>query len=118
DPKGSHFRLTFAQTFNSFGTFIGPWLGASLFLAGVEVNEGAALDPQVRTNALAGIDRAYFWICGLILALLAFFWFSRKTVAAAAPPIGSGKGIIALIADAFSSRWALLGGAAIFLYVG
>src|SRR5690606_6050198 len=61
DPKGSHFRLTFAQTFNSFGTFIGPWLGASLFLAGVEVNEGAALDPQVRTNALAGIDRAYFW---------------------------------------------------------
>lgn len=118
DPKGSHFRLTFSQTFNSFGTFIGPWLGASLFLAGVEVNEGAALHPEVRANALAGIDRAYFWICGLIVVLLAFFFFARKTVSAAAPPIGSGKGMLALIADAFSSRWALLGGAAIFLYVG
>src|SRR3546814_1647275 len=24
DPKRSHFRLTFSQTFNSFGTFLGP----------------------------------------------------------------------------------------------
>ena len=32
DPKGSHFRLTLSQTFNSFGTFIGPLLGAALFL--------------------------------------------------------------------------------------
>jgi FHS family L-fucose permease-like MFS transporter len=38
--------------------------------------------PEVRDAALAGIDRAYFWIAGLILLLLAFFWFSRRTVAA------------------------------------
>ena len=25
DPKYSHFRLTFSQTFNSLGTFIGPY---------------------------------------------------------------------------------------------
>jgi FHS family L-fucose permease-like MFS transporter len=118
DPKGSHFRLTFSQTFNSFGTFIGPWLGASLFLAGVEVADGAALDPEIRANALAGIDRAYFWIAGLILLLLVFFFFARKTVAAAAPPIGSGKGIGALVGEALASRWALFGGLAIFLYVG
>jgi len=118
DPKGSHFRLTFSQTFNSFGTFIGPYLGASLFLAGVEVADGAALDPEVRANALAGIDRAYFWIAGLILLLLAFFYFARKTVAAAAPQIGSGKGMGALVGEALASRWALFGGLAIFLYVG
>ena len=28
DPEYSHFRLTFSQTFNSLGTFIGPYLGA------------------------------------------------------------------------------------------
>ena len=118
DPAKSHFRLTLAQTFNSFGTIIGPALGAGLFLSGVEVSEGVALTDEVRNNALAGIDRAYFWICGLLIVLLLFFYFSRKTVAAAAPPIGSGKSMIALIQDAVSSRWAILGAAAIFLYVG
>ena len=117
-PERSHFRLTLSQTFNSFGTFIGPWLGASLFLAGVEVSDGAALDSQVRTGALAGIDRAYFWICGLILLLLAFFWFNRRTVSAAAPPPPPAQGIGAMISEAVSSRWTLLGGGAIFLYVG
>jgi FHS family L-fucose permease-like MFS transporter len=118
DPKGSHFRLTLSQTFNSFGTFLGPLLGAALFLEGVEVKDGTAITPEVRDAALAGIDRAYFWICGLLLILLAFFWFSRKTVAAAAPPPAPGKGVGALIAEAVASRWALLGGGAIFLYVG
>lgn len=118
DPRGSHFRLTLSQTFNSFGTFVGPLLGATLFLEGVEVKEGTVITPEVRDAALAGIDRAYFWICGLLLLLLAFFWFARRTVASAAPQPPPGKGIVALIADAFSSRWALLGGGAIFLYVG
>jgi FHS family L-fucose permease-like MFS transporter len=119
DPKGSHFRLTLSQTFNSFGTFIGPLIGAALFLKGVEVKEGMAITPEVREAALAGIDRAYFWIAGLILLLLAFFWFSRRTVAAAAPPpAGSSKDIRALVGEAVSSRWALFGAAAIFLYVG
>jgi FHS family L-fucose permease-like MFS transporter len=118
DPKGSHFRLTLSQTFNSFGTFIGPLLGAALFLEGVEVKEGTVVTPEVRQAALAGIDRAYFWIAGLIVLLLAFFWFSRRTVAAAAPAAPAGKGMGALIGEAVASRWALLGGAAIFLYVG
>jgi len=118
DPKGSHFRLTLSQTFNSFGTFIGPLLGAALFLKGVEVKTGTAITPEVRDAALAGIDRAYFWICGLILLLLVFFWLSRRTVAAAAPAAPAGKPIGALIGEAVSSRWALFGGAAIFLYVG
>jgi len=117
-PEGSHFRLTLSQTFNSFGTFIGPFLGAMLFLKGVEVKEGAVITPEVRAAALAGIDRAYFWICGLLLLLLAFFWFSRRTVATAAPEPAPGEGIGAMIGDAFASKWALLGGAAIFLYVG
>src|SRR5690606_26226195 len=118
DPKGSHFRLTLSQTFNSFGTFLGPLLGAALFLEGVEVKEGMVVTEEARSAALAGIDRAYFWICGLILLLLAFFWFSRRTIGRAAPPPAPWRGIVALMGEAVSSRWGLFGALAIFLYVG
>lgn len=120
DPKHSHFRLTLSQTFNSFGTFLGPLIGAHMFLEGVEVKEGAVVTDAVRAQALAGIDAAYFWICGLILALLLFFWVSRRIVNEAVPPapIGARAGMIELIREACSSRWALFGALAIFLYVG
>ncbi|WP_052071797.1 MFS transporter [Sphingopyxis sp. MWB1] len=120
DPKWSHFRLTFSQTFNSFGTFLGPLVGAHLFLEGVEVKDGETISESVRAQALAGIDVAYFWICGLIIALLLFFWVSRRIVDNAVPPapIGSRASMGELIREAFSSKWALLGGLAIFLYVG
>ena len=120
DPRHSHLRLTLSQTFNSLGTFIGPLLGAHLFLAGIEVKEGAIVTKEVRASALAGIDSAYFWICGLIAALTLFFWLSRSVVAGAAAPLPTAgrRGIGSLVADAFSSRWAMFGALAIFLYVG
>lgn len=120
DPKGSHFRLTLSQTFNSLGTFIGPLLGAHLFLKGVEVKPGTVVTDPVRADALAGIDSAYFWISGLIAALAIFFYIFRRAVTEAAPPSSvEARGTIgSLIADAFSSKWALFGGLAIFLYVG
>ena len=114
DPKGSHFRLVLSQTFNSVGTFLGPLLGAHLFLKGVEVKAGTVITPEIRADALAGIDSAYFWICGLIAALAVFFYLSRRVVTEAAPAPASAAGLL----SAFSSKWALLGGLAIFLYVG
>jgi FHS family L-fucose permease-like MFS transporter len=117
-PEASHFRLMLSQTFNSLGTFAGPLVGASLFLDGVEAKEGTVITSAGRAAALAGIDRAYFWICGLLLALLLFFWWTRRSVAAAAPASAPFGGFRSLIAEAFASRWALLGGSAIFLYVG
>jgi FHS family L-fucose permease-like MFS transporter len=121
DPKYSHFRLTFSQAFNSLGTFIGPYLGAVLFLKGIETKECAGTSQAARLGSLAGIDSAYFWICGLILALALFFILFRRVVTEAAPASSdevARRGIGAMLADALSSRWALLGGAAIFLYVG
>ena len=120
NPKWSHFRLTFSQTFNSFGTFLGPLIGAHLFLEGVEVKDGAALDETVRAQALAGIDSAYFWLCGLIAALFLFFWFSRRVVDAAIPsaPVGPPARMDELFREALASRWARIGALAIFLYVG
>ncbi len=120
DPDRSHFRLTLSQTFNSLGTFIAPILGAHLFLKGVEVKEGTVVTDAVRAHALGGIDTAYLWLCGLIGALTLFMWLLRRTVTAALPdgaPV-TRQSISAVIGDALSSRWAIFGGAAIFLYVG
>jgi FHS family L-fucose permease-like MFS transporter len=41
DPRYAAFRLTFAQAFNSVGTFLGPYIGVSLFLKGLEVKAGS-----------------------------------------------------------------------------
>jgi FHS family L-fucose permease-like MFS transporter len=121
DPKYSHFRLTFSQAFNSLGTFIGPYLGAVLFLKGIETKDCASTSQAARLTSLAGIDSAYFWICGLIAALGIFFILFRRTVTEAAPQPSdevARRGMGAVMADALRSPWALLGGAAIFLYVG
>lgn len=120
EQRLSHFRLTLAQAFNSFGTFIGPYLGAALFLEGLETKNGAAVSAAARAQALVGIDRAFFWIAGLILLLLAFFFAARRRVEAAAPVLpahGSG-GVGTMLRDATSSRWAMIGAGALFLYVG
>lgn len=120
-PEGSHFRLTFSQAFNSFGTFIGPIIGASLFLEGIEVKPGMEVTEAARAEALAGIDAAYFWLSGMIAMLLVFFFLSRKIVGEAAPDTSSSvarRGILSMLKEASQSKWALLGGMAIFLYVG
>lgn len=120
-PERSHFRLTLSQTFNSVGTFIGPIIGAGLFLNDLEVKPGMQVTQAVRDAALLGIDRAYFWIAGMIAALMVFFYLSRDVLTSAQPATASEtarRGIRATLADAMSSRWAVFGGAAIFLYVG
>jgi FHS family L-fucose permease-like MFS transporter len=119
DPKGSHFRLTLSQTFNSVGTFVGPYVGAVLFLKDIET-KGCATTEAAREASLLGLDKAYFWISAMLLALLVFFVLARKTVAAAAPPSSfeARRSVATMVADAFSSRWAVYGGIAIFLYVG
>lgn len=118
DPKRSHFRLTLSQTFNSLGTFIGPLLGAHLFLRGVDVKPGAVVDEAVRSQALSGIDSAYLWVCGLLAAMAVAFWLLRRVVTAATPAGGAPAPVGQLMSRALGSRWALLGGLAIFLYVG
>jgi len=121
EPGRSHFRLTFSQAFNSLGTFIGPYLGAHLFLRGVEVKKGTVLTEAARAGSLAGIDRAFFWIAGLIILIGVLIFASRKLISAAAPAPPeetARRGIVATLADALSSKWTLLGGLAIFLYVG
>ena len=120
-PERSHFRLTFSQAFNSLGTFIGPYLGAHLFLKGIEVKQGSSVTAAARAGSLAGIDRAFFWIAGLIILIGLLIFAGRRVIAAAAPrppEETARRDIGATFADAVSSKWAVFGGLAIFLYVG
>ncbi|MBA3897773.1 MAG: glucose/galactose MFS transporter [Sphingomonadaceae bacterium] len=117
-PGRSHFRLTFSQAFNSLGTVLGPLLGASLLLRGLERPAGATLGQAARAAALGSINTSFLIIAALIAALGGFIWSMRKRIEAAAPTVAMAKGIGATLGEALSSRWALIGGAAIFLYVG
>lgn len=118
-PERSHLRLTLAQAFNSFGTVLGPLLGASLLLRGLEpASEGAALSSSARNAALGSIDASFMIIAALIVLLGLFIWSMRARIERAAPAGSAPRRIGATLAEAFSSGWALIGGGAIFIYVG
>jgi len=79
------------------------------------------ITPAVRAASLHGIDRAFFWIAGLIILIGLLIWAGRRLISAAAPPPPhqvERNGVFGTLAEAARSPWALFGGLAIFLYVG
>jgi FHS family L-fucose permease-like MFS transporter len=117
-PERSHFRLTFSQAFNSFGTVLGPLLGASLLLRGIDVKPGETLTPAARTAALGSINTSFLIIAVLLAVLALFIWAMRQRITEAAPPLAVEHGFGETMRQVFGSPWALLGGLAIFVYVG
>jgi FHS family L-fucose permease-like MFS transporter len=117
-PQRSHFRLTLVQAFNSLGTAIAPYLVSSLLLAGgiFAVAGTAAATAGQRAESLRNIDLAFVVIAVLIALLAVFIWSVRRHLQAAAPQLADSAD--ASVGAALRSRWALLGAAAIFLYVG
>jgi FHS family L-fucose permease-like MFS transporter len=111
-PERSHFRLTLSQTFNSLGTVLAPVIGSYVMLRG-GVFSGLSSD-AARTATLRNVDTQFLAIAAVIVLLALFIWMQRRLLSvphelddASASPFA-----------AFSSRWALFGGLAIFLYVG
>ena len=122
-PERSHFRLTLSQAFNALGTVLGPLVGARLLLQGVEVKPGTNLTPEVRQQALQAIDTSFLIIAALIAMLGVFIWAMRFRIEAAAPPAAAAaaaddEGVGRTLGKVLASKWALMGGLAIFLYVG
>ncbi|MBS0374612.1 MAG: MFS transporter [Proteobacteria bacterium] len=111
DPGRSHFRLTFAQAFNSLGTVLAPSLGAMIMLRGGLFAAGAGATAG-RGETLAGIARSFALLAVLVAALAVLAALGRRRLAS-----GGGPGAPS-VAPALRSRWARLGAAAIFLYVG
>lgn len=111
-PEGSHFRLTLSQTFNSLGTVIAPLIGSYVILRG-GVFSGAATAAS-RLSTLRNVDTQFFLIAAVILLLTVFIWYLRRLLRVPQDEASANASPFA----AFSSRWALFGGLAIFLYVG
>ena len=115
-PGRSHARLNFSQFFNSLGTTLGPLLGSSVLLTGGVFAAGAVVTAATRDESLRSIDFAFLALGGFF-ALVAFFIFTaRKKINAAAA--GAQGDAMASPLKAFSSRWAVFGALAIFVYVG
>lgn len=116
--SSSHFRLTFAQTFNSLGVVVGVHFGSKIMLGDKVFNSGhgAITDPAQRAEALAAVNHAFTIMAALLAGLLLFVIVQRRRIAAAAAGIGPTPQ--ASVLDAFRSRWAIMGALAIGLYVG
>jgi len=113
-PEKSHFRLVLSQAFNSLGTVIGPYLAAHTLLQGGLFESGAPTEAKI-VESLGRIDVAYYFIAAIIIILAVFLFTVRERIANAAPALETQPGGIR---QALGAKWASLGAAAIFLYVG
>jgi FHS family L-fucose permease-like MFS transporter len=116
-PERSHFRLTFSQTFNSFGTWLAPRLVSPLILAGgiFAVTHGAEVTPELRADSFRRIDYVFLAMAAA-LVLLAIFIFAFRKLLDVTKPVDAGQ--TTAVATALKSPWAVFGACAIFLYVG
>ncbi|MDA9007729.1 sugar MFS transporter [Porticoccaceae bacterium] len=92
-------RLNLAQAANSFGTFLGPIVGAALILGAVTADASAVQGP-------------YLILAGLLLLLAVMFRFIKL------PRISSVESDEDSEASVWNHRSLVLGALAIFLYVG
>ncbi|WP_341711801.1 sugar MFS transporter [Erythrobacter sp.] len=117
-PESSHFRLTFAQAFNSLGVVLGVNFGSRIMLGEDVLKAGHAhiTDPAERVIALQAVSHAFLLIAAMLVGLMVFIWFSRERITKAALDFGQAPG--GSVLDALRSRWALFGALAIGLYVG
>jgi len=118
NPERSHFRLTLSQAFNSFGTVLGPNVGAWLMLRGgiFSGTASAADHAAARTDSLHNIYHSFMIVAALLVLLVAFIWSMRQRLNEAVRPTASSAG--ASVLHALQSPWAQYGAAAIFFYVG
>ena len=118
DPRTSHFRLNFAQAFNSLGVVIGVHFGSLVMLDDPSLRSSAsvAMDATHRSDLLGAVDRAYIIMAALLGCLLVLFALLRKFLTRVAPRNGATapSGMF----DALKSPWAVFGAVAIGVYVG
>jgi FHS family L-fucose permease-like MFS transporter len=111
-PQGSHFRLTLSQTFNSLGTVLAPIIGSYVILRG-GVFSGATT-AAARDATLRNVDMQFLLITAVLVLLTLFIWLMRRLLSVPHELDDANASPFA----AFTSRWALFGAVAIFLYVG
>jgi FHS family L-fucose permease-like MFS transporter len=117
-PLSSHFRLNFAQAFNSLGVVIGVHFGSLVMLGDpvLRTSAGLLVDPGKRGAQLGAIDHAFLIMAALLALLLLLFSALRGFLASVAPD--HRRSMQPKMFDALRSRWAIFGAVAIGLYVG
>src|SRR6185295_13822312 len=116
DPKTSHSRLVLSQAFNSLGTVLGPYVGAMMMLSGGMFAASAGADLEAaRAASLRKIDTSFVMVAGMLVVLMVYMWSQSRRINESAPPAQAEK---FSVFDALKSKWALLGGLGIFVYVG
>ncbi len=116
-PERSHFRLSFAQAFNSLGVVLGVHFGSLVMLGDptLRLPTMPVMDSARRAQVLASVDKAFLMMAALLGALLLAFAALRRFLIAAGPDHrGQALGKF----EALRSRWAVFGAIAIGLYVG
>ena len=117
-PETAHSRLTFAQAFNSFGTFVFPLVGAGLILGSLKDVKaadlsGAALDAY-RVAESQAIVHGYLGIAVALAVVATAVWLFRNRLHGERHEASSGlAGFDLLKRKRFS-----FGALCIFLYVG
>lgn len=117
-PERSHFRLTFAQAFNSLGVVFGVHIGSRIMLTGevFSANGGHSYSDAERLTAIASVNTAFLLIAGLLLTLMLVYWSACRTIDRVAVP--EAPEVITNPFVALRSKWTLFGAVAIALYVG
>ena len=116
-PRGAHSRLTLAQAFNSFGTFIAPFVGAMFFLQrGVAAPEGT--DETARSAARIAeaqiVQGPFLAIAATLFVFALIFWLRRN----APGPRAESAGLNPFTRRVLGNARLMLGVVSIFLYVG
>lgn len=116
-PERSHFRLNFAQSFNSLGVVLGVHFGSIVMLGDpVFRTVGGAIDAARRDALLRAVDNAFAMMAAMLGALLLLLVGIRGLLKSAAPDNRAAGSSVMF--DGLRSRWAIFGAVAIGLYVG
>ncbi|WP_425986837.1 sugar MFS transporter [Brevundimonas sp. TWP1-2-1b1] len=117
-PDTASSRLTFAQAFNSLGTTLFPWVGATLILGSLATVSAAELSGTALTAYRAAesavITHAYIGIAVALAVVAGVVWLNRnRLVEDQAPTIGFLSAFNLLKQPRFA-----FGALGIFVYVG
>jgi FHS family L-fucose permease-like MFS transporter len=117
-PGTAHSRLTFAQAFNSFGTFLFPLVGAGLILGSLKDVKaadlsGPALDAY-RVAESQAIVHGYLGIAAALAVVAAAVWLFRNRLQGEKHEASAGLAGF----DLLTRKRFRFGALCIFLYVG
>jgi FHS family L-fucose permease-like MFS transporter len=117
-PHRSHFRLNFAQAFNSLGVVLGVHFGSLVMLGdpALRSRTASALGTSGRDIVLQSVDRAFLIMAALLGTLFALFALFRRFLIKTIPNHRQPTPV--RMFEALRSRWAIFGAVAIGFYVG